>query len=183
MPRPASTRRRHCRRRSRSRSSRRSPRSRQLLGPCRQQPGREMREVQRGGLSRPALADSAAASDHQPPVLPTPTVACRSTRSRLLCERCWQQPGREVQRSGVSRPVPAEQVNPSARTTRRRCRRCGESCLSRRTPSQLACALLRREQPRWHVASFKCPQKGPKGSRTRGVPIHGGRLPSLTGEV
>ena len=38
------------------------------------------REVQRGGLSRPALADSAAASDHQPPVLPIPTVACRSTR-------------------------------------------------------------------------------------------------------
>ena len=83
----------HCRRRSRSRSSHRSPRSRQLRGPCRQQPGRE---VQRGGLSRPALADSAAASDHQPPVLPTPTVACRSTRSRLLCEHCQQQPGREV---------------------------------------------------------------------------------------
>ena len=150
-----STRRRRCRRRSRSQPSRRLPRSRQLCGPCRQQPGRE---VQRGGLSRPALAEPMSRPAR------TSLRRCRRRsrsrpshrwpRSRQLRGPCRQQPGRGVQRGGLSRPAQAEPVTPPARTSLRRCRRCGESCLSRRTPRQLACAaatgvasLARRRVP------------------------------------
>ena len=145
MPRPASTRRRRCRRRSRSRPSHRWPRSRQLRGPCRQQPGRE---VQQGGLSRPA----AALAEPVPRPASTRRRRCRRRsrsrpshrwpRSRQLRGPCRQQPGRGVQRGGLSRPAQAEPVTPPARTSLRRCRRCGESCLSRRTPRQLAPAAL-----------------------------------------
>ena len=143
VPRPASTRRRRCRRRSRSRPSHRWPRSRQLRGPCRQQPGRE---VQRGGLSRPALAEPMSRPARTSPRRCRRRSRSRPShrwpRSRQLRGPCRQQPGRGVQRGGLSRPAQAEPVTPPARTSLRRCRRCGESCLSRRTPRQLAPAAL-----------------------------------------
>jgi len=72
VSRPARTSLRRCRQRSRSRPSHRWPRSRQLRGPCRQQPGRG---VQRGGFSRPAQAE---------PVTPPARTSLRR------CRRCGQ---------------------------------------------------------------------------------------------
>ena len=144
MPRPASTRRRRSRRRNRSRPSHRWPRSRQLRGPCRQQPGRE---VQRGGLSRPALAEPmsrpARTSLRRCRLRSRSRPSHRWTRSRQLRGPCRQQSGRGVQRGGLSRPAQAEPVTPPARTSLRRCRRCGESCLCvsrpHASPARLRC--------------------------------------------
>ena len=185
VPRPASTRRRRCRRRSRSRPSHRWPRSRQLRGPCRQQPGRE---VQRGGLSRPALAEPMSRPAR------TSLRRCRRRsrsrpshrwpRSRQLRGPCRQQPGRGVQRGGLSRPAQAEPVTPPARTSLRRCRRCGESCLSRCTPRQLAPAALLAVRAAPAVASsIQNRRRGAWGNHTRGVLLTGVEAPQVTGGV
>ena len=164
-------------------------RSRQLRGPCRQQPGRE---VQRGGLSRPALAEPMSRPAR------TSLRRCRRRsrsrpshrwpRSRQLRGPCRQQPGRGVQRGGLSRPAQAEPVTPPARTSLRRCRRCGESCLSRRTPRQLAPAALLAVRAAPAVASSIQNLKA-KGRRLlgssytrcfvnegRGSPVHWGSI-------
>ena len=102
----------------------------------------ESREVKQGGVSRPAPTEPA------PRPASTRRRHCRRRsltrslrcwpRSQQLCGPCRQQPGRELQRGGFSRPAPADPVTPLARTSLRRCGRCGKSCLSRRTPRQLS---------------------------------------------
>ena len=161
------------------------PRGRQLRGPCRQQPGRE---VQQGGLSRHA----AALAEPVPRPASTRRRRCRRrSRSRpshrwprQLRGPCRQQPGRGVQRGGLSRPAQAEPVTPPARTSLRRCRRCGESCLSRCTPRQLAPAALLAVRAAPAVASsIQNRRRGAWGQRTPGVLLTRVEAPQFTGGV
>ena len=126
--------------------------SRPTASRCRPHRWQSSGEVKRGGLSRPAPTEPA------PRPARTSLRRCRRRsrsrpshrwpRSRKLREPCRKQPGREAQRGGLSRPAQAEPVTPPARTSLRRCRRCGE----------LACAAATGAASLARRSAFKCPQ-------------------------
>ena len=100
----------------------------------------------RGGVSRPATAEPV------PLLASTGHRRCRWRRRSRPLRRSPsgrpqdrphpQQPSREVQRGGLSRPAPAEPVPPPASTSRRHCRRRGRSRPQRRLHRDLTPAAL-----------------------------------------
>ena len=112
----------------------------------RERPQQPSREVLRGGVSRPATAEPV------PLLASTGHRRCRWRRRSRPLRRSPsgrpqdrphpQQPSREVQRGGLSRPAPAEPVPPPASTSRRHCRRRGRSRPQRRLHRDLTPAAL-----------------------------------------